>query len=459
MAFRIEHDSLGPVEVPAERLWGAQTQRSLHFFAISSERCPPAFVQALACVKQACARVNAGLGELDPGVAGAIIAAAQEVMDGQWADEFPLSIWQTGSGTQSNMNMNEVLAQRASQLLDGQPVHPNDQVNRNQSSNDIFPTAMHVALAGEIAQALLPTLDGLAATLQQKSADYAHIIKIGRTHLQDATPLTVGQEMSGWVAQLQQARQQIVQTLDGLLALAVGGTAVGTGLNAPEGFGAAVAAELARSRGQRFVQADNTFAALASMDPVLQAHGALRVLAAALMKIANDVRWLASGPRAGIGELRLPANEPGSSIMPGKVNPTQSEALTMIAAQVMGNDVAIGIGGASGNFELNVFRPMAMHNAMQSVRLLADGMRSFDQHCAQGIAVDEARIAELLQRSLMLATALAPLIGYDQTAKIALQAHREGKTLREVALTSGAVTAEDFDRLVDPARMIGPRAV
>ena len=459
MAFRIEHDSLGPVEVPAERLWGAQTQRSLHFFAISSERCPPAFVQALACVKQACARVNAGLGELDPGVAGAIIAAAQEVMDGQWADEFPLSIWQTGSGTQSNMNMNEVLAQRASQLLDGQPVHPNDQVNRNQSSNDIFPTAMHVALAGEIAQALLPTLDGLAATLQQKSADYAHIIKIGRTHLQDATPLTVGQEMSGWVAQLQQARQQIVQTLDGLLALAVGGTAVGTGLNAPEGFGAAVAAELARSRGQRFVQADNTFAALASMDPVLQAHGALRVLAAALMKIANDVRWLASGPRAGIGELRLPANEPGSSIMPGKVNPTQSEALTMIAAQVMGNDVAIGIGGASGNFELNVFRPMAMHNAMQSVRLLADGMRSFDQHCAQGIAVDEARIEELLRRSLMLATALAPLIGYDQTAKIALQAHREGKTLREVALTSGAVTAEDFDRLVDPARMIGPRAV
>ena len=459
MAFRIEHDSLGPVEVPAERLWGAQTQRSLHFFAISSERCPPAFVQALACVKQACARVNAGLGELDPGVAGAIIAAAQEVMDGQWADEFPLSIWQTGSGTQSNMNMNEVLAQRASQLLDGQPVHPNDQVNRNQSSNDIFPTAMHVALAGEIAQALLPTLDGLAATLQQKSADYAHIIKIGRTHLQDATPLTVGQEMSGWVAQLQQARQQIVQTLDGLLALAVGGTAVGTGLNAPEGFGAAVAAELARSRGQRFVQADNTFAALASMDPVLQAHGALRVLAAALMKIANDVRWLASGPRAGIGELRLPANEPGSSIMPGKVNPTQSEALTMIAAQVMGNDVAIGIGGASGNFELNVFRPMAMHNAMQSVRLLADGMRSFDQHCAQGIAVDEARIEELLQRSLMLATALAPLIGYDQTAKIALQAHREGRTLREVALTSGAVTAEDFDRLVDPARMIGPRAV
>ena len=459
MAFRIEHDSLGPVEVPAERLWGAQTQRSLHFFAISSERCPPAFVQALACVKQACARVNAGLGELDPGVAGAIIAAAQEVMDGQWADEFPLSIWQTGSGTQSNMNMNEVLAQRASQLLDGQPVHPNDQVNRNQSSNDIFPTAMHVALAGEIAQALLPTLDGLAATLQQKSADYAHIIKIGRTHLQDATPLTVGQEMSGWVAQLQQARQQIVQTLDGLLALAVGGTAVGTGLNAPEGFGAAVAAELARSRGQRFVQADNTFAALASMDPVLQAHGALRVLAAALMKIANDVRWLASGPRAGIGELRLPANEPGSSIMPGKVNPTQSEALTMIAAQVMGNDVAIGIGGASGNFELNVFRPMAMHNAMQSVRLLADGMRSFDQHCAQGIAVDEARIEELLRRSLMLATALAPLIGYDQTAKIALQAHHEGRTLREVALASGAVTAEDFDRLVDPARMIGPRAV
>ena len=459
MEYRLEHDSLGPVQVPADRLWGAQTQRSLHFFAISTERCPPAFVQALARVKQACARVNGTLDELPPEVAQAVAQAAQEVMDGQWADEFPLSIWQTGSGTQSNMNMNEVLAHRASQLLQGQAVHPNDHVNRNQSSNDIFPTAMHVALAGALQQLLLPALDGLAGTLEAKRDAFAHIIKIGRTHLQDATPLTVGQEISGWVAQLRQAAIQVRASLLGLQALAVGGTAVGTGLNAPEGFGQAVAAELARSTGLPYVQADNTFAALASMDPVVQAHGSLKTLACALMKIANDVRWLASGPRAGIGELRIPANEPGSSIMPGKVNPTQSEALTMIAAQVLGNDVAIGIGGASGNFELNVFRPMAMHNAMQSVRLLADGMRSFDQHCAQGIEVDEARVAELLQRSLMLATALAPVIGYDQTARVALQAHREGRTLREVALELGVVTPEQFDQLVDPARMLGPRPV
>ncbi|MDO5653896.1 MAG: class II fumarate hydratase [Brachymonas sp.] len=460
MATRIEHDSLGSVEVPAERLWGAQTQRALHNFAISTERMPPEFVHALALVKRACAVANASFGKLDAAMAAAVQQAADEVLQGQHAAEFPLAVWQTGSGTQTNMNMNEVLARRASQLLgqgDGEKlrIHPNDHVNASQSSTDVIPTALHVAVVLGVRQRLLPALDALAQTLEQKSRDYAAIVKIGRTHLQDATPLTVGQEFSGWVAQLRQAAKGIEATLPGLHALAIGGTAVGTGLNAPPGFGAAVAAELKQRTGEPFVDAPNKFAALAAQDAVVQAHGSLRTLACALMKIANDVRWLASGPRAGLGELRLPANEPGSSIMPGKVNPTQSEALTMVAAQVLGNDVAVGVAGASGNFELNVFRPLVAHNVLQSIRLLADGMASFDAHCARGIEVDHARIDELMRRSLMLVTALAPVIGYEQAAKVALKAHAEGSSLREAALALGVVSAEDFDRLVDPAKMVG----
>jgi len=449
------------VEVPADRLWGAQTQRSLEHFRISTERMPAELVSALAMVKRACAVVNRNLGRLETKTANAITAAAQEVLTGKWPDEFPLAVWQTGSGTQSNMNMNEVLANRASELLGGargsdRLVHPNDHVNMGQSSNDVFPTGMHVAAARAVANDLLPALDALRATLQARAEAFADIVKIGRTHLQDATPLTLGQEFSGYVAQLDQARRGIEASLSGLYELAVGGTAVGTGLNTHPEFGERVSAQLAEDTGLPFVSAPNKFAALAGHDALVFAHGALKTLAAALTKIANDVRWLASGPRSGLGEIRIPENEPGSSIMPGKVNPTQAEALTMLCAQVFGNDVAVTFGGASGNFELNVYKPLIAHNFLQSVRLLADGMRSFDAHCARGIEADRVRIAELMERSLMLVTALAPHIGYDRAAQIAKLAHRDGCTLKQAALALGYVSEADFDRWVRPEAMVSP---
>ena len=459
---RIERDTLGPIEVAAERLWGAQTQRSLQNFDISGEQQPREIIRALVQIKRSSARVNHALGLQDAAKTAAIVAAADEVFSGQHAGEFPLVVWQTGSGTQTNMNVNEVLANRASELMgagrgDDRTVHPNDDVNRSQSSNDVFPTAMHVSAVVAIAEKLLPAIDQLRATLAQKSADFAGIVKIGRTHLQDATPLTLGQEFSGYVAQLAHGAVHVRAALPHLYELALGGTAVGTGLNAPAGYAQAVAAELATLTGQPFVTAPNKFEALASADALVHAHGALKTLAASLMKIANDVRWLASGPRSGIGELSIPENEPGSSIMPGKVNPTQSEALTMLCAQVFGNDVAINFGGASGNFELNVFRPMIAHNFLQSVRLLADGMVSFNDHCAVGIQPNRERIAELVAGSLMLVTALNPHIGYDKAAAIAKKAHQDGSTLREAALASGHVSAAQFDAWVVPADMVGSR--
>ncbi|MDQ8034665.1 fumarate hydratase, class II [Bordetella genomosp. 1] len=458
MKTRTEKDTFGPIEVPVDHLWGAQTQRSLHFFAISTEKMPVPLVTAMARLKQAAAKVNAELGELDAGIADAISRAADEVIEGKWPNEFPLSVWQTGSGTQSNMNMNEVLANRASELLggergEGRKVHPNDHVNRGQSSNDTFPTAMHVAAAVEVEQRLLPALKALRATLAAKSAAFYDIVKIGRTHLQDATPLTLGQEISGYVAQLDLAEQQIRATLPGLHQLAIGGTAVGTGLNAHPEFSNKVSAVLAHATGAAFVSAPNKFQALASHEALLFAHGALKSLAAGLMKIANDVRWLSSGPRSGLGEISIPENEPGSSIMPGKVNPTQCEALTMLSAQVLGNDVAINIGGASGNFELNVYKPLVIHNFLQSVRLLADGMHSFDEHCAKGIEPNRERITELVQRSLMLVTALNPHIGYDKAAQIAKKAHKENLSLKESALALGHVTEAEFDAWVVPGDM------
>ena len=457
---RMESDSFGPIAVPAQRLWGAQTQRSLIHFAISGERQPRELLHALALVKRASPAVNHKLGLLDEKKTKAILAAADEVLEDKHPEEFPLVVWQTGSGTQSNMNMNEVLANRASELLGGQRgegrlVHPNDDVNKSQSSNDVFPTAMHVAAVVALQQRLLPALELLRQTLADKSTAFADIVKIGRTHLQDATPLTLGQEISGWVAQLSHGAAHVQAALPHLNELALGGTAVGTGLNAPKGYAEAVAKELARLTGENLVTAPNKFEALASCDALVHAHGALKTLAASLMKIANDVRWLASGPRSGIGEIRIPENEPGSSIMPGKVNPTQCEALTMACAQVLGNDVAINVGGSSGNFELNVFRPMVAHNFLQSVRLLADGMRSFNDHCAVGIEPQRERIAELVARSLMLVTALNPHIGYDKAAQIAKKAHAEGTSLREAAIASGHVSAEQFDAWVDAARMTG----
>ncbi|MDP3690594.1 class II fumarate hydratase [Bradyrhizobium sp.] len=460
---RTEHDSFGPIEVAVERLWGAQTQRSLAFFSISTERMPAEIVKALALIKLVSARVNLELALLEPDKAMAIASAAEEVLDGEHGAEFVLSVWQTGSGTQSNMNMNEVLANRASELLGGprgqdRLVHPNDHVNLGQSSNDVFPTAMHLAAAKGITVALLPALAGLRDTLAAKSAAFADIVKIGRTHLQDATPLTLGNEFSAYAAQLDHAYMLIRDSLVSLYPLAIGGTAVGTGLNTHPEFGARVAAELAHGAQLPFISAPNKFAALASHDGLVAVHGALKTLAVALMKIANDVRWLASGPRAGLGEIGIPENEPGSSIMPGKVNPTQCEALTMLCCQVMGNDVAISMGGASGNLELNVYKPLIAHNLLQSIRLLAEGMASFDEHCARGITANPQRIQELLDRSLMLVTALAPHIGYDHAAEIAKHAHREGSTLRDAALALGYVSAADFDRWVQPTEMVRPRA-
>jgi fumarate hydratase class II len=457
---RLERDTFGEIAVPDHALWGAQTQRSLHHFAISTERMPRELLLALALVKRSCAQVNRDLGVLDAAKADAIMAAADEVLAGRHEAQFPLSVWQTGSGTQTNMNMNEVLANRASQLLGGtvgeeRLVHPNDDVNRGQSSNDVFPTAMSVAAVQALEGRVLPALATLHDTLAAKSAAFADVVKIGRTHLQDATPLTLGQEISGWVAQLDHGMRHLRTARPHLRELALGGTAVGTGLNAHPEFGTRVAAELARATGQPFVSAPNKFEALAAHDALVFVHGGLKTVAASLMKIANDVRWLASGPRSGLGEITIPENEPGSSIMPGKVNPTQCEALTMLACQVMGNDVAVNLGGASGNFELNVFKPLIIHNVLQSMRLLADGALSFEAHCARGIEADRARIAELVQSSLMLVTALNPHIGYDKAAQIAKQAHHDGSSLRDAALASGHVTAAQFDAWVRPEAMVG----
>ncbi|BDT67238.1 fumarate hydratase class II [Comamonadaceae bacterium OS-1] len=460
MTTRTERDTFGPIDVPDDRLWGAQTQRSLQNFDISGEQQPREIIRALALVKRASAVVNQALGLQDAAKTQAIAIAADEVIAGLHPDEFPLVVWQTGSGTQTNMNVNEVLANRASELMGGvrgedRLVHPNDDVNRSQSSNDVFPTAMHVAAVDAMTRKLLPAIFRLRATLAQKASDFDGIVKIGRTHLQDATPLTLGQEFSGYVAQLDHGARHIQAALPHLCELALGGTAVGTGLNAPQGYAVAAAGELARLTGLPFVTAPNKFEALASCDALVHAHGALKTLAASLMKIANDVRWLASGPRSGIGELSIPENEPGSSIMPGKVNPTQSEAVTMLAAQVFGNDVAINFGGASGNFELNVFRPLVAHNFLQSVRLLSDGMVSFNDHCAVGIEPNRERITALVNSSLMLVTALNTHIGYDKAAFIAKKAHKEGSSLREAAVASGHVTGEQFDQWVVPGDMVG----
>ncbi|HEX7810477.1 MAG TPA: class II fumarate hydratase [Burkholderiales bacterium] len=460
MSNRIERDTFGEIEVPADRLWGAQTQRSLQNFRISGERMPAELIHALARVKRACAVVNTDLRLLDAKKGGAIVDAADEIIAGRHEREFPLVVWQTGSGTQTNMNMNEVLANRASELLGGERgekrlVHPNDDVNKGQSSNDVFPTAMHVAAVIALHDKLIPALQKLHDTLAAKSQAFDGIVKIGRTHLQDATPLTLGQEFSGYVSQLEHGVAHVTASIAHLYELALGGTAVGTGLNAHPEFGQRVAKELEKETGRPFVSARNKFEALAANDALVHAHGALKTLAASLMKIANDIRLLASGPRSGIGELRIPENEPGSSIMPGKVNPTQSEALTMLCCQVFGNDVAINVGGSMGNFELNVFKPVIIHNFLQSARLLADGALSFNDNCAVGIEPNVERIAQLMRESLMLVTALNPHIGYDKAAQIAKKAHKEGTNLKEAALALGYVTEKQFDEWVRPENMVG----
>lgn len=459
---RTESDSFGPIEVPATSYWGAQTERSLHFFAIGSETMPPELITALVLVKKAAAQVNAELGELDPVIAEAIAAAADEVLGGALMDEFPLSLWQTGSGTQTNMNANEVLAGRANELLGSgrggkSPVHPNDHVNRGQSSNDTIPTAMHVAAAMALHAALLPSLERLQAALEEKAGAFASIVKIGRTHTQDATPITLGQEFSGYAAQVASSRRRIAMALNELWPLAQGGTAVGTGLNAHPEFARRMAARIAGATGLPFTSATNKFEALAAHDALVFLHGSLDAAAAALFKIANDIRLLASGPRSGLGELILPENEPGSSIMPGKVNPTQAEALTMVCARVFGNQTTVAFAGSQGHFELNVYKPVMADAVLQSIRLLADAADSFRRHCVEGIVADEARIRDLLGRSLMLVTALAPRIGYDKAAAVAKAAHRNGTTLREEAVRLGHVTGEEFDALVRPQDMTGQK--
>jgi fumarate hydratase class II len=458
--IRIERDTLGAVEVPAHRLWGAQTQRSLEHFKISGERMPRALLHALATVKKAAALVNLDLGALDARKGAAIAAAADEVLAGKHDEEFPLVVWQTGSGTQTNMNMNEVLANRGSELMGGgrgeaRLLHPNDDVNRGQSSNDVFPTAMSVAAVAEVRTRLLPSLLRLSEAWAHKSYAFRDIVKLGRTHLQDAVPMTLGQEFSGYQAQVDLGIGHIEAALPHLYELALGGTAVGTGLNAHPEYAERVAKKLAELTGHPFVTAPNKFEALAANDAIVHAHGALKTVAVSLHKIANDVRWLASGPRAGLGEITIPENEPGSSIMPGKVNPTQCEALTMLAAQVQGNDVAINIGGMSGNFELNVYKPLIIYNFLHSVRLLSDGGDSFRAHCVVGIEPNRERIRHNLESSLMLVTALSPHIGYEQAARIAKHAHDRGLTLRAAALETGLVTAEQFDAWVKPERMVG----
>ena len=461
MIERIEHDTMGAVRVPADRLWGAQTERSRTNFRIGAERMPLALIHALVRVKRACAVVNHRLGRLSAEARDLIVQVCDEILTGRHDDEFPLSVWQTGSGTQTNMNVNEVIANRAAQIVHGRldrarPVHPNDQVNLSQSSNDVFPTAMHVAAVSALEDRLLPALADLHRTLDEKAAEFAGIVKIGRTHLQDATPLTLGQEVGGWAALIASSTAQITGALDPLRALAIGGTAVGTGINAPTGFGAAVAAQLSRDTGRTFRAAANPFHALSAHDPLVFASGAVKGLAANLMKIANDVRWLASGPRCGLGEISIPANEPGSSIMPGKVNPTQAEALTMVVCQVFGNDTTIGFAASQGNFQLNVFKPVLIHAFLQSVTLLADSVRSFDRHCVAGIQPVRERIEDNLRRSLMLVTALNPHIGYEQAAAIAKKAQADNLSLREAAVALGILSGAEFDRLVRPEAMVGP---
>jgi fumarate hydratase class II len=461
MGTRVETDSLGSIEVERSRYWGAQTQRSLEGFRIGGDRFPRELVAALGTIKKAAALVNRDLGLLPAEKCNLVAAAADEVIDGRLDDHFPLVVWQTGSGTQTNMNANEVIANRAIEMAGGvlgskKPIHPNDDVNRSQSSNDVFPSAMHLAAVDRLRAHLLPAVAHLRATLAEKAEAFAGIVKIGRTHLMDATPLTLGQEISGWVSQLDHALSALEGALPALHELALGGTAVGTGLNTHPEFAARVAAKIAEMTGHPFVSAPNKFQALASHEALVTAHGALRTLATSLTKIANDVRWLASGPRAGIGELTLPANEPGSSIMPGKVNPTQCEALLMVCAQVIGNDVAVSIAGAGGNFELNVMKPLLAHDVLWSVRLLGDAAASFDARCAAGIEPERARIDAHLHESLMLVTALTPHVGYDAAAKVAQKAHAEGTTLREAAIALGVVSGERFDAIVRPEQMIGP---
>ena len=459
---RIETDSMGDIEVDASRYWGAQTERSLHHFAIgdpAADRMPVEVVHAMGVLKKAAALANAEAGLLDPTLADLIVAAADEVIGGALDAHFPLYVWQTGSGTQTNMNANEVISNRAIEMAGGamgsrSPVHPNDHVNMSQSSNDTFPTAMHVAAAVALVQRLLPSVRALRDALRTKADAFAGIVKIGRTHLQDAVPLTLGQEFGGYAAQLDADVARIEQTLPGLYELAIGGTAVGTGLNAPDGFAEAVAARIADLTELPFVSAPNKFAALAAHDAVVFTSGALATLAAGLMKIANDIRWLGSGPRSGLGELVLPENEPGSSIMPGKVNPTQSEALTMVCVQVFGNDTAIKVAGSQGNFELNVFKPVMIRNLLHSVSILTDACRAFREFCVEGLDADRGRIAELVDRSLMLVTALSPSLGYDAAAAIAKQAHREGRTLKDVAVELGHLTPEEYDRQVRPDDMV-----
>jgi len=455
---RRESDSLGAVMVPADQYWGAQTQRSIHFFPFGQPM-PLAVVHAFGELKAACAEVNRDLGSLDAALADAIVAAAEQVAGGKLDGEFPLKVWQTGSGTQTNMNANEVIANRAIEALGGelgskQPVHPNDHVNLSQSSNDTFPTALHVAVALELQQRLIPAVEALRSVLAQRAEQWAEVIKIGRTHLQDAVPLRLGQEFGGYAAQLELGLETLHASLPQVLQLAIGGTAVGTGLNAPPGFGEAVAARLAERLELPFTSAPNKFQALAGHEPLAAAHGALTVLAGSLMKIANDIRWLGSGPRCGLGELVLPANEPGSSIMPGKVNPTQCESLTMVALQVMGNNTAVQMAASQGNFELNVYKPLIAHNLLESIELLAGGCEGFRRFCIEGLEPDRARIEALLAGSLMLVTALTPAIGYDRAAAVAEHAHHHGLSLREAALGLGHLSGEDFDALVRPERMV-----
>jgi fumarate hydratase, class II len=461
MDYRIEKDTMGEVKVPINRYWGAQTQRSKENFRISTELMPFDVVVAFALLKRSAALVNEKLGKLSANKTKAIIYACEEIVSGKLNEHFPLVVWQTGSGTQSNMNVNEVIANVGNEWLKTQgideKIHPNDDVNKSQSSNDTFPTAMHIAGVKAVMENLLPAIGKLKSTLKKKEKQYSGLVKIGRTHLQDATPLTLGQEISGWVHMLERSREMIIESVDKMLALAIGGTAVGTGINAHPKFGEMVASEIANYTGFGFFSSTNKFHALTSHDEISFVHGAMKALAADLMKLANDVRWLASGPRCGIGEITIPENEPGSSIMPGKVNPTQSEALTMVAVQVMGNDATIGFAASQGNFELNVFKPVIIYNFLQSVRLLADAIRSFDEHCAVGIEADEAVIAKYLNESLMLVTALNPHIGYEKAATIAKHAHKEGTSLKAAALQLGILTVEEFDKYVKPEEMISPK--
>ncbi|MBM7647632.1 fumarate hydratase class II [Bacillus ectoiniformans] len=455
MDYRIERDTLGEMKVPSEKYWGAQTQRSKENFQIGIEKMPLELIYAFAHLKKAAAVVNSASGKLAKEKSEGIIAACDEVLEGKWDKHFPLSVWQTGSGTQSNMNVNEVVARRGNELakLEG-AIHPNDDVNMSQSSNDTFPTAMHIAAYTEVEKRLKPALNQFKQTLQDKEKEYMELIKIGRTHLQDATPLTLGQEISGWRTMIERSSQMIEESQKYLLNLAIGGTAVGTGINAAPEFGDQVAEQLKKQTGYEFVSSDNKFHALTSHDEIVYFHGALKALAADVMKVANDVRWLSSGPRSGIGEISIPANEPGSSIMPGKVNPTQSEALTMVATQIFGNDATIGFAASQGNFELNVFKPVIIYNTLQSIRLLSDGIRSFDEKCASGIEANLETIQQLMERSLMLVTALNPHIGYEKSAEIAKLAHNKGLTLKEAALETGYLTAEQYDEWINPSQMV-----